>query len=524
MPKISRLLWFFLFTLLLLLALLWFLQTSQQPSASLQNGARLQWTQCWFERSWSLGKTTQCAYFYPSHAVEQPEHQRVRLPVVVMAQKKMLQANNGQLQKDPGPVLFLAGGPGSATALEQDNIETWWMLMDAYQWSSRLVLFDQRGTGMSLPELRCPSLRAAIRSWLNKPWSLEAETRQWYQAYQLCHSQLQTAGIQLEQYTTRKSTEDVRDLMALLDSQQWNLYSVSYGTRLALDIMRKYPGRIRSVILDSVYPPEKDSLQTLAFVIHNAFDNLFKGCAENQNCQQAYPQLEAHFYELLKRFAKQPPELLLYQGEEKEPLKLAVSAHRLLDMVFYALYSREWIEMLPYTLEAVWQGDLEALQALADVYYWMLMDESFSYATNLSVECHDQNKKLTKQDILAAAQAYPRLMPIIEQGLKWDPCRFWRSGKVAKDFHWPVESNIPTLILNGFYDPVTPAVWGEALARKLKNSYRFQFPDMGHAVISNSECGIQVAYDFIRNPHRKPDPACLETLEAPNFVTEYEDC
>ena len=47
--------------------------------------------------------------------------------------------------------------------------------------------------------------------------------------------------------------------MGALGPAQWNLYGVSYGSRVTMEVMRRYPEKIRSVVLDSVYPPSVDA-------------------------------------------------------------------------------------------------------------------------------------------------------------------------------------------------------------------------------------------------------------------------
>ena len=59
-------------------------------------------------------------------------------------------------------------------------------------------------------------------------------------------------------YNTASNAADINDLRLALGYDQVNLWGGSYGTRLALGVMRDYPEGLRSVVLDSVYPPDVD--------------------------------------------------------------------------------------------------------------------------------------------------------------------------------------------------------------------------------------------------------------------------
>src|SRR5690606_39073830 len=98
-----------------------------------------------------------------------------------------------------------------------------------------------RGTGYSQPFLGCYG-------------DEEAEDNLAYA--RLCHADLTAQGIRLNAYTSAENAADIADLRVALGYEQVNLYGISYGTRLALTIMRDHPQGIRSVVLDSVYPPD----------------------------------------------------------------------------------------------------------------------------------------------------------------------------------------------------------------------------------------------------------------------------
>ena len=128
----------------------------------------------------------------------------------------------------PDPVIYLAGGPGGSAVKELDG----WL--DApYLQDRDLVLLDQRGTGYSLPTLNCPEMEQAVQD-----------------ATQACRDRLVEEGVDLQAYSSVENAADVADLRVALGYDEWNLYGISYGTRLALTVMRDHPEGVRSVVLE----------------------------------------------------------------------------------------------------------------------------------------------------------------------------------------------------------------------------------------------------------------------------------
>ena len=86
----------------------------------------------------------------------------------------------------------------------------------------------------------------------------------------------------------------------------------------------------------------------------------------------------------------------------------------------------------------------------------------------------------------------------------------------------PVVSEIPSLILAGSVDPITPPVNAQLLKKSLPNSFLFEFPGRGHGLTLNTECAKSIAYDFLNDPLATPGSDCIEKMEANpiNWVTK----
>src|SRR5262249_51446643 len=152
----------------------------------------------------------------------------------------------------------------------------------------------------------CKETTALDYRTLDKNLSPQQEAALSVQAARQCRSRLAASGINLNAYTTLANAADVADLRPALGYPALNLYSVSYGTRVALTAMRPNPQVIRSVILDSVEPPGVNAVTSPLFSAARAFGVLFAGCAKDPACNAAYPQLQQTFYRVVHRLDAAP--------------------------------------------------------------------------------------------------------------------------------------------------------------------------------------------------------------------------
>jgi pimeloyl-ACP methyl ester carboxylesterase len=177
----------------------------------------------------------------------------------------------------PDPVFHLGGGPGISPL---SRAEAWGRIFSVLRQERDVVLFDQRGARLSSP-LRCetsspalavdappeqtgiPATTPAYPADIDNPEGiLEASRDAYAPIAEACVEHLLATGAELTQYNTRANANDVIALVKALGYDAYNLYGISYGTRLALEVMRSHPeSGLRSVVLDSTYPPEIKSYE-----------------------------------------------------------------------------------------------------------------------------------------------------------------------------------------------------------------------------------------------------------------------
>jgi pimeloyl-ACP methyl ester carboxylesterase len=342
-----------------------------------------------------------------------------------------------------------------------------------------------------------------------------------YDAFRECRDSLTAADVDIAAYNTVENAADVADLRTALGYEEWNLYGISYGTRLALEVMRDHPEGIRSVILDSAFPHQVDSMVAGPGAARRAFEKLFAGCAADAACAADYPDLETVLWEQVARFNAEPVMLQItyIDGRRFDAL---VDGEGLLGTFFQALYSAEVIPLLPAIVSEIAADDYRNFTTLVANFTAVL--EFVSFGMHTSVQCREEVAFADPAAVDAAAAAIPDFGALFvdETGSAADGfalCEMWGAGAADALENEAVMSDIATLVLAGEYDPITPPDWGRMAAAGLASSFFFEFPGLGHAVSVADECPLSIALAFLDDPADAPSDACLAQMRGPEFLT-----
>jgi pimeloyl-ACP methyl ester carboxylesterase len=135
-----------------------------------------------------------------------------------------------------------------------------------------------------------------------------------------------------------------------------------------------------------------------------------------------------------------------------------------------------------------------------------------------SVWCREEQSFETQEEAFALAADLPPVFGEFFAGaLDWDVCAVWQAGAADPIENQPVVSDIPTLVLSGRYDPVTPPSSGRQAAETLSNSFFYEFPNLAHGAMRSNKCARRIGLAFLDDPWTEPDTSCLEKLGSPDF-------
>lgn len=414
------------------------------------------------------------------------------------------------------PLFYLDGGPGAA------SLQRWGETFNAYfsqfNQTRDVVILDYRGAGASEPSLYCDEVAAYYNETYGQAGDSEARAESYSDALNACRTRLvEGEHVDLGMYNSAVIAEDISDLRVALGYDEINLLGVSYGTRLALTILRDQPEGIRSAILDGVYPPQVNLSAETIPNMHRAFEELFNGCAADAECQAAFPNLREEFYATAETLNEAPIKLDVELSSYGIEYALPFDGNSFINYIFSSLYSTSLIPALPLIIHQAGEGNYEHLPRI--VGSELNSDMSDSLGLRMAIQCTEEYPFYDVKEIMAAVEAVPTLSSFFIRRLKDDTsdeeviygCDAWSGVTPNPVENEAVESDVPVLILNGQFDPITPPHWGELASKTLTNSQSVTFPGEGHgAALSGSRCAEVLAGDFLAAPESRLDISCVE--------------
>ena len=373
-------------------------------------------------------------------------------------------------QTAPDPLFIIAGGPGQAIS------EVFPLIAGGFKHvlkDRNLILVDQRGTGKSNP-LKCPVP--------DEPGLSDEEL---VEIFSQCPKDLDA---DLRFYTTGYAVRDLEAVRLALGYEKINIYGVSYGTRVALAYLRDYPDRVRSLVLDAVADLPYILFSGLDRSASQSLDVMFARCEADPDCSEAFPELRREFEEVIERLQQNPVEVQ-YLNSDGEPFPLTMDRQRFFNILLPLLYAPETVSLLPLSIHRAYAyNDYSSLlgQALSSnmrihmgMFYAVACSEDVPFLPAVTDQTEEVRYFKNRQ---------PDMCRI---------CQSWPRADVPADFHQPVSSDVPTLLISGEADPITPPEYGERVRKNLPNSVHIQLPGMGHGNASRG-CLPKIVGDFIQ--------------------------
>jgi pimeloyl-ACP methyl ester carboxylesterase len=421
---------------------------------------------------------------------------------------------------DPGrdPLVYLAGGPGgTALGTAQALVQQLGINRD-----HDVIFVDQRGTLHADPLLSCPEIDHFGDESTGMSILAASTAQRDLDAVRACRSRLASAGYDLSAYNTTENAADIADLRTALKIDNWHVYGVSYGSDLALQLLRDHPDGIRSMVLDSVVPPQTNAMTQLWPSAGEGYRALFEACAAQPGCAAAYPNLARDFTTTVARLTKTPLNVDLPAGNGQPPRRVVIDGYTLANLVVLASLSRGSYAALPQTISAIAKGDGTA--AAKTVLTGIPQNGLTGYGLQYGAFCREDAAFTDPAALLAGArQALPDLptevLSLEPQVTRFmDECGVWDVGRADAAVHRPASSDVPVLLMAGTFDAVTPPSQAEEAAKTLPHGKVVRFPGIGHDVFIASDCGRQIVADFLSRPDSY-DTHCADTMQPPTFVS-----
>lgn len=397
----------------------------------------------------------------------------------------------------PDPVFFLAGGPGQSALDSFPQIAAGFERMREKR---HIVLVDQRGTGGS-NKLVCKG--AEDESTFSAEDGEDAEAQKAFA--ERCAKELSERA-DPRFYTTTVAVGDLDAVRKALGAPKVNLVGGSYGTRAAQTYLRYYPDSIRSMILDGVVPPALALGNEHAKNLEAALASIFERCRKDEACFKAFgdPAEDLAKLKLQLREHKQP---VRYRDTKTWALRdEEFGFGHLASTVRLFAYQPEAAALLPYALNEAAEGRFETLRAHSDMIMGEL-GESIMHGMQLSVICSEDAERYVVDPEDADSLLGTDMITVMQA-----QCAGWPKGERPKDFHDPLKSDVPVLLLSGEFDPVTPPRYGDEAAEGYAQGRHLVVRGRGHIVLT-AGCMPRLAAEFVEQTDAKAlDASCLDVM------------
>jgi pimeloyl-ACP methyl ester carboxylesterase len=240
---------------------------------------------------------------------------------------------------------------------------------------------------------------------------------------------------------------------------------------------------------------------------------VFDRCAANADCSAQYPKLESVFYRLIDRFNLQPFTITVRVPGFILPVTTPVNGDTFVNILFRLLYSERFIPAIPGVIFAARDGKYDDL---AKFYQAVVNSSDVSEGMYYSVQC-GEDAAFTSQEAIttAAARVNRRLRAAFTSSTlnELAVCKTWNARKAASIENEAVQSDVPTLVFSGGFDPITPPAYGQLAASTLSKGYFYEFPEASHGVLYADYCPQTIAMAFLHDPQTKPDAACIKGMK-----------
>ncbi|HEX4951943.1 MAG TPA: alpha/beta fold hydrolase [Thermoanaerobaculia bacterium] len=411
----------------------------------------------------------------------------------------------------PDPLFLFAGGPGDGIASHAAGAAQEYAELRK---NRDVVMVDQRGTGGShLLQCDVPGGEDDVQGYFEPAFSAEIARR--------CRAELEKIA-DLTQYTTTIAADDLDEVRQWLGYGQINLEGASYGTLAAQVYLRRYPQHVRTATLYGTAGIEQYLPFFHARDGQRALDLLIEACLAEATCRGAFPNLRAEVREVLARLDRERARAEVHLPGREGKTAVTIARGPFAEQLRFLLYNPATSSLLPLVVHEAHRGNFEPFATL-NVLWQSQIRRILAFGMHLSVTCAedlpfgDQSRigLLTEGTYLGDYRIRQQLAA----------CAEWPRAAIPPDFHQPVRSDVPVLLISGNVDPVTPPFWAEETVRFLPRGRHFIVPDghHGYGGLANPECLLGVGRTFIeRGEAESLDGACLSTMKRGPFVTSLE--
>jgi pimeloyl-ACP methyl ester carboxylesterase len=400
-------------------------------------------------------------------------------------------------EAEPDPMFMLAGGPG------QSALDSYPTIAGAFAEINKkrdVILVDQRGTGDS-NRLVCKDSGGKSSVTDDEDYGLEAA-----RAFAARCAATLSKTADLRFYSTTDAIQDLDDVRQAIGAQRINLMGISYGTRVAQQYAARYPRHTRTVTIDGIVPNSLVLGNEHARNLEHSLDMQFARCRQSKPCLDKLGDPRERLNALMTKLAKDPPTVAFRDAITGEARSEVLKPGHIAGLARMFAYAPQVAGLLPLELDEAAQGRYEPLMALAQLLSSTLGDQ-IMHGMQLSVICTEDAGELAVDEADRGSLIGVDLITTMQA-----QCAVWPKGARPANFRAPLATAVPTLVLSGEFDPVTPPRYGDEVVKRLRNGRHLVVRGQGHNVLPIG-CMPRLFAAFVASGDAKAlDPSCLDKV------------
>lgn len=386
--------------------------------------------------------------------------------------------------------IYLDGGPGG----DGDNIVQFANVLgpsflEGLQTSGDFLVIGQRGTALSEPFLECGAPD--------------------------CSDFADRADVTA--YNTANNADDVDELREALGYDTLDVYGISYGSRLGLEVIRRHGDKLRSATIEGLVPSQVVWPAAVPAGFYSALTGLAASCTAAGACGTEYGNLETKFRSGVASLNTSPVTVDTQFG----PFDLDGNLYT--SILFQLLYSKSTYPFLPQMIsdlaerrtdrvgpifEALFGGGGGGNGISTGLYYGVVCSELFNPPTTTAF---DEANTGVPQDIRDLFEG--QWLGMLDQCAQYPKA----DAALQTELAAPVTSTVRTFVSSGRLDPITPPAFGTIAVAGLSNGFHVIHENSGHGATLQSDCGQQNLFRFLADPGTPFDTSCAATITT-NFV------
>ena len=421
--------------------------------------------------------------------------------------------------KRDDPVIYLTGGPGAPVTYYVERFKDH-TLLDYRD----LYILEQRGIVHSGDFCQFYGSR--------KPEASDVATWEEYQETDNitradCFTNAAAAGVDVTAYNTIENARDVKALRRALGFENWNVWGISYGSILGQAYIKEDPEGIRAMAIDAIMPLQiqgtEEHWRVLKWFMRD-LEKLQEICQNQPDCARHYPDIPGRLGEVVEQIFNRPIEVDVKDTEVFPSGKIRIFADIAGLLPFTQFYEQDNYPALPGLIYA-WADVLERRdEALFKLLAGVAGDGGpgeGGAGMHHAVFCNDGD---TQAQVLASRrdmEEFPNLGRVLgtPESNERDAAQCIELGMPMRpaDEYAAVQTDIPTLIIEGDMDPITPPPNAKAILPGFSNGTYVEFPYAGHGPSRSVQCSGHMLNRFYDDPSAEPDMSCPESMEEPEL-------